>query len=105
PLVDAGAGLRARVSLLKPEGAMYLMVYAPYGRTGVYMVQEYCRRLGVGTSERDIRELVATLEPLSQHHPLAPLLRASRDARDTDALADALLNPRDRSYSVPTLFD
>jgi SAM-dependent methyltransferase len=104
-LADPDAGLAALRSVLKPGGAMYLMVYAPYGRTGVYMVQEYCRRLGVGTSERDIRELVATLEPLSQHHPLAPLLRASRDARDTDALADALLNPRDRSYSVPDLFD
>ena len=25
--------------------------------------------------------------------------------RNADALADALLNPRDRSYSVPQLFD
>jgi SAM-dependent methyltransferase len=104
-LADPDAGLAALRSVLRPGGAIYLMVYAPYGRTGVYMVQEYCRRLGVGTSERDIRDLVATLEPLSQHHPLAPLLRASRDARNTDALADALLNPRDRSYSVPNLFD
>ena len=31
---------------------MYLMVYAPYGRTGIYMLQDYCRRLGIGTSER-----------------------------------------------------
>ena len=30
---------------------MYLMVYAPYGRAGVYMLQDYCRRLGIGTSE------------------------------------------------------
>lgn len=48
-LVDPDAGLRALGSVLKPDGAMYLMVYAPYGRTGVYMIQEYCRRLGIGT--------------------------------------------------------
>jgi SAM-dependent methyltransferase len=104
-LAEPDAGLSALRSVLKLGGAMYLMVYAPYGRTGVYMLQEYCRRLGIGTSQQDIRDLVATLEPLSPHHPLAPLLRGSRDAGNADALADALLNPRDRSYSVPQLFD
>ncbi len=104
-LADPDAGLGALRSVLKPGGAMYLMVYAPYGRTGVYMIQEYCRRLGIGTSEQEIRDLVAALEPLPQHHPLAPVLRGSRDARNPDALADALLNPRDRSYSVPQLYD
>jgi hypothetical protein len=29
----------------------------------------------------------------------------ARDSRDADALADALLNPRERSYSVPELFE
>jgi hypothetical protein len=81
------------------------MVYAPYGRTGVYMLQEYARRLGIGTSNQEIDDLVASLESLPSSHPLAAVLRGSRDARNPDALADALLNPRDRSYSVPQLFD
>jgi SAM-dependent methyltransferase len=104
-LADPDVGLRTLRDLLEPEGAMYLMLYAPYGRTGVYMLQEYCRRLGVGTSDQEIHDLVATLESLPQHHPLVTLLRGSRDARNADALADAVLNPRDRSYSVPQLFD
>jgi hypothetical protein len=33
------------------------------------------------------------------------LLRETRDFHTDDALADALLNPRDRAYSVPELFD
>ena len=45
------------------------------------------------------------MKALPQHHPLATLLRGSRDAANADALADALLNPRDRSYSVPQLFE
>ena len=104
-LADPDAGLRALRSVLKPDGAMYLMVYAPYGRTGVYMLQEYCRRLGIGTSDQEITDLSAMLKALPPHHPLVPLLQGARDARDPDALADALLNPRDRSYSVPKLFD
>jgi len=60
---------------------------------------------GIGTSDREIKALVATLQSLPRQHPLVTVLRASRDAQNDDALADALLNPRDRSYSVPQLFD
>jgi len=104
-LADPDVGLRALRSVLAAGGAMYLMVYAPYGRTGVYMLQEFCRKLGIGTSAQEIRDLVATLEALPQHHPLVTVLRGSRDAGNADALADALLNPRDRSYSVPQFLD
>jgi SAM-dependent methyltransferase len=104
-LADPDAGLRALGAVLRPHGVIYLMVYAPYGRAGVYMLQDYCRRLGIGTSDEDIRALVASLETLPKNHPLAAVLRGARDAQNADALADALLNPRDRSYSVPQLFD
>ena len=104
-LADPDAGLRALRSVLKPGGVIYLMVYAPYGRTGVYMLQDYCRRLGIGSSEPEIQELMTVLKALPQQHPLAAVLRGSRDAANADAIADALLNPRDRSYSVPQLFD
>lgn len=60
-LVDPDAGLRALRSLLRSAGAMYLMVYASYGRTGVYMVQEYCRRLGIGTSKQEVDDLTEVL--------------------------------------------
>lgn len=104
-LEDPDEGLRALRSVLKPDAAIYLMVYAPYGRAGVYLLQEYCRKLGIGTSAHEINELAAVVEALPQQHPLLTLLSGSRDALNADALADALLNPRDRSYSVPELFD
>lgn len=103
-LVDPDAGLRALGSVLRPDGAMYLMVYAPYGRTGVYMIQEYCRRLGIGNSKQEIADLIAVLKLLPQFHPLLASQGGVREFNG-DALADALLNPRDRSYSVPQLFD
>ena len=37
--------------------------------------------------------------------PVGDDVRGSRDFGKADALADALLNPRDRSYSVPQLFE
>lgn len=104
-LADPDAGLRALRSVLKPDGAMYLMVYAPYGRTGVYMIQDYCRRLGIGTSQQEINDLIAVLQRVPPHHPLLASQGGSRDFTNGDALADALLNPRDRSYSVPELYE
>ena len=104
-LTDPDAGLRALRSVLKPDGAMYLMVYAPYGRTGVYMLQEYCRMLGIGTSPQEINDLTAALRELPQHHPLVSMVRGARNALDAGALVDALLNPRDRTYSVPQLYE
>jgi SAM-dependent methyltransferase len=104
-LPDPEAGLCALREVLAPDGAMHLMVYAPYGRAGVYMLQEYCRRLGIGHTDEEIRELAVTLTALPREHPLARLLGESPDFQRPAALADALLNPQDRAYSVPQLFE
>jgi SAM-dependent methyltransferase len=104
-LADPDVGLAALRDVLAPAGAMQLMVYAPYGRTGVYMIQELCRRIGVGPTVSDIADLVTALEALPPGHPLDHLLREAPDFQDDSALADALLNPRDRAYSVPEVFE
>ena len=104
-LPDPDSGLRALREVLAPRGAIHLMIYAPYGRAGVYLLQDYCRRLGIGTSSREIKDLANSLTALPPDHPLVPLLRNSKDFRDEAGLADALLHPRDRAYSVPQLFD
>jgi SAM-dependent methyltransferase len=104
-LPDPDIGLRALRDVLSPQGAMHLMVYAPYGRAGIYMMQAYCRLLGVGASEAELRDLRATLDLLPAEHPIAGVLRHARDFRQPDAMADALLHPLDRAYSVPQLYD
>ena len=98
-------GLRALRNVLKADGAMHLMVYAPYGRAGIYMIQEYCRRLGIGTTDEEINDLANTLLALPHGHPLARLLGEAPDFRRKAALADALLNPQDRAYSVPQFLE
>jgi hypothetical protein len=84
---------------------MHLMVYAPYGRTGIYMLQELCRRIGVQADRGEIADLVRALAALPPDHPAATLLREAPDFRDEAGIADALLHPQDRAYSVPELFD
>jgi SAM-dependent methyltransferase len=104
-LVDPDAGLAALRSVLKPDGAMHLMVYAPYGRSGIYMLQEFCRRLGIRATDEGIGNLISALRALPPGHPLETVLRQAPDFQQEAALADALLHPQDRAYSVPQLFD
>ena len=53
----------------------------------------------------EIRDLIAALAALPAAHPLARLLREAPDFRQEAALADALLHPQDRAYSVPQLME
>ena len=103
-LPDPDFGLRALRDVLQPNGAMRLMVYARYGRAGIYMMQEYCRLLEIDASATDLRSLGAALETLPPDHPISGLLRRSKDFWRPEAMADALLHPQDRAYTVPELY-
>jgi SAM-dependent methyltransferase len=104
-LPDPDAGLRALRKVLSPAGALHVMVYAPFGRAGVYLLQEYCRALGIGTSSEEIRDLASSLRSLPPDHPLVPLLKNAPDFQSEAGLADALLHPQDRPYSVPEFLE
>ena len=104
-LPDPDQGLRSLREVLSPDGAMQIMVYASYGRAGIYMMQEYCRLLGIKPTRRELESLSVALKYLSNDHPLAPLLHKVKDFSQPDALADALLHPQDRAYTVPQLYE
>jgi SAM-dependent methyltransferase len=104
-LPDPDVGLAALRDVLKPDAAMHLMVYAPYGRTGIYMLQEFCRRLRISATDEGIRDLIAALKVLPSGHPLEHILREAPDFKQEAALADALLHPQDCAYSVPQLLE
>jgi len=104
-LANPDVGLRALRDVLKPDAAMHLMVYAPYGRAGIYLLQEFCKRIGIQATDGEIRDLIAALRALPPGHPLETLLREAPDFREEAGLADALLHPQDRAYPVPQLFN
>jgi 2-polyprenyl-3-methyl-5-hydroxy-6-metoxy-1,4-benzoquinol methylase len=108
-LEDPPAGLSALRDVLKPDGAMQLMVYASYGRAGIYMLQEFCRRIGisprVSPDDRTIRDLITALCALPAGHPLQAMLKQAPELLSEAALADSLLHPQDRAYSVPQFLE
>jgi SAM-dependent methyltransferase len=103
-LPDPDHGLRSLRDVLKPSGAARLMVYAQYGRTGIYMMQDYCRLLGISTSAKDLQDLGATIAALPAGHPISNVLGRAKDFLRPEAMADALLHPQDRAYTVPELY-
>ncbi|HSF96380.1 MAG TPA: class I SAM-dependent methyltransferase [Thermohalobaculum sp.] len=103
-LPDPDAGFAALAAALAPGGGMGLMVYAPYGRTGVYPLQAAFGRLLRDDAPADqVRLAKAVLKTLPQTNPFAGN-RLVGDHRDSDAgLYDLLLHSRDRPYTVDQL--
>ena len=105
-LPDPRAGLEALLSVLAPGGGLGLMVYAPHGRTGVYMVQEALRLLA--PPDQPPQQRLDAARRVMRHLPDTQWLKHNRIFDDHinggDAgLYDLLLNPRDRAYTVPDL--
>ncbi len=103
-LPDPLAGLKSLVSVLAPGGGLGLMVYAPHGRTGVYMVQEALRLLAPPGEAPAAR--VEAARRLWKQMPETQWLRRNPWITDHikggDAgLYDLLLNPRDVAFTVP----
>jgi len=105
-LPDPAAGLAALVSVLAPGGGIGLMVYAPHGRTGVYMLQDALRLLA--PPEETPAERVEVAKRLWKQVPETAWLKRNPLIDDHikggDAgLYDLLLNPRDVAFTVPRL--
>lgn len=100
-LENPSAGLKALKTALKPDGAIGLMVYAPYGRTGIYHMQSALRRM-TGGMEND--EKVAFTKKLLSFLPDSNWLRNNHFINDhqvSDAgVYDLLLHSTDRAYTV-----
>jgi SAM-dependent methyltransferase len=101
-LPDPDLGLRCLAENLRPGGGMGIMVYGALGRTGVYPAQAAFRALA---PEPDMRRRLKVLRQMLADAPGTnwlkrnPFLSSMTD--DDSALADLLLHPIDRAYTVP----
>jgi SAM-dependent methyltransferase len=103
-LPDPLEGLRALASVLAPGGGLGLMVYAPHGRTGVYMAQDALRLLAPPDEAPAARVEVA--KRLWRQMPETAWLKRNPWITDHEkggdaGLYDLLLNPRDVAFTVP----
>jgi SAM-dependent methyltransferase len=107
-LEDPDAGLHALRTALKDTGAIGLMVYATYGRTGVYQMQELMRLINgeesdAGAKIRNTKEILSSI-------PGSNWFQRGEDLHHDHKLGDAgiydlLLHSQDRAYTVGELFD
>ena len=108
-LADPDAGLRALLGVLHEGGAMALLVYGRYGRTGVYQLQELLRRINrdqadESTAIRNTREVLARL-PRTNWFKRGEDLHSDHTAGGDAGLYDLLLHSQDRAFTVPELYE
>ena len=108
-LQDPVSGLRALQSVLAPGGAIKIMVYGRYGRTGVYQVQDLMRI--INRDEPDMPKKLANAKAMLASLPASNWWTRSKGLfQPVDLMGDAeiydfFLHAQDRSYTVPELYD
>ena len=104
-LPDPVIGLKALGSVLRPHGTIAIMVYGQYGRTGVYMLQEMFRLMGLEQSDDDVATVKQTLAALPKHHLVHDYASRTRDVKYDAGLVDTFLHRQDRAYTVAGCLD
>ena len=103
-MADPTAGLAALRDALAVDGVMVLMLYGATVRTGVYMLQDAFRRIGVQQTSEGVAQVRQILRELPGRHYAQDYIRAAAELQDDAAVVDTFLHPQDRAYTVPQLF-
>ncbi len=107
-LDDPVAGLKALEGVLKPDGAMGIMVYGEYGRASVYQMQSLLQL--INHEQQSSAGKVAIAKKVLPLLPQDNLFRKQKkweselDANGDIGLYDLLLHSTDRAYTVPQLY-
>jgi SAM-dependent methyltransferase len=104
-LADPAAGLAALRDVLAADGVMVLMLYGQTVRTGVYMLQDAFRRMGIPQTSDGVAAARRILGELPARHYAQDYIRAADELKDDAAVVDTFLHPQDRAYTVPQLIE
>jgi len=102
-LPDPQAGFDALAGALKPEGGMGVMVYAPYGRSGVYPLQEAFATLLQGSPQERLRGAKEIYARLPKGHPFKCNPHLGDHDQSDAGFYDLLLHSQDRAFSIRAL--
>ena len=104
-MADPLAGMRALAGCLRRDGAIAVMLYAKYGRTGVELMQSVFRDLGLRQDDASVRLVKETISLLSPDHLVQSYFNITPDLQYDAGLVDTFLHGRDRSYTVEDCID
>src|SRR5690348_14414701 len=104
-LEDPTSGLAALQSILASDGVMVLMIYGQTVRTGVYMLQDAFRRIGIRQSAEGVTQVRRILAELPSRHFAQDYIRAADELKHDEAIVDTFLHPQDRAYTVPQVME
>ncbi|MGE5344041.1 MAG: class I SAM-dependent methyltransferase [Candidatus Omnitrophota bacterium] len=113
-LADPAAGLKAIGDVLNPQGAVSIMLYGTYGRTGIYMLQDAMRLIRESEPDSNASadfspEWIRFTHRLAQHvppwHPMSARSRGREMQEGKDAgIVDLLLHANDIPFDVPSVY-
>ncbi len=100
-LPDPNAGLKALRAALAPNGGLGFMVYAPYGRTGVYPLQAAFNRLYGHLSPRSrLKHAKRMFDKIPDSHPLKCNPHLGDHHQSEAGFYDLLVHSQDRAFTV-----
>ena len=108
-LASPDAGLRVLTDCLNENGGINIMVYAQYGRTGVYHIQEIMKMVNEGVESRQDEvkngwEIVNTLPQTNWYNHSRNIIADHINHGDV-GMYDMFLHKQDRAYTVPQLYE
>ena len=102
-------GLKILKDSLTKKGGMGLMVYAKYGRTGVYHIQDLMQMVNkdITSCQEEVKNawLVINSLPVSNWYIRGKELISDLHTMGDIGLYDLFLHKQDRAYSIPELYD
>jgi len=104
-LPEPQAGFDALAAALSSEGGIGLMVYAPYGRSGVYPLQEAFGALLTGTVAERLRHAKQVMARLPEGHPFKRNTHLIDHNAGDAGFYDLLLHAQDRAYAIGELLE
>jgi ubiquinone/menaquinone biosynthesis C-methylase UbiE len=100
-LPDPAAGLKAIGQVLDPQGAVSIMLYGKYGRTGVYMMQEALKLMSEEKGHPLEPEQIRFAHQLAQQVPARG--REMQEGKEA-GIVDLLLHANDIPFDVPAVY-
>jgi len=103
-LPDPQAGFDALAQALAPDGGLGFMVYAPYGRSGVYPLQQAFGALFAGLDpEQRLAQAKVIFAKLPKSHPFLRNQHVLDHKQGDAGFYDLLLHSQDRPFDVAGL--